>query len=374
MRIAFDVSYIQKNRAGIGRHALQLVKALLSEDRRNEYLLHGWSLNLGVEEITRLASQNAALSLSHIPGAVKRFYWNRMRIPHIEALLGNIHIFHSTDPMLPPTLKAKTVCTVHDLAYKKLPDCFEQRVLRWEKYLRRSLRKAHAVVVPSQSTKDDLVEMFGVDSHRVHIVRLPPGEVFSSDLSPHDGGVRKKSHFHRPYLLSVGTMEPRKNVQSLVKAFEIMCADKQLELDMVLVGKKGWLYQDIFRTINTSNVKSRIFYLEYVADGELAALYRRALFTVYPSLYEGYGFPVLEAMASGAPVITSDNSSMKEIAEGAAILIDPHSLEQLVHAMRQLVDDEPLRAELKKEGLKRVQQFTTNSAVTEILRMYEELG
>jgi glycosyltransferase involved in cell wall biosynthesis len=374
MRIAFDVSYIQKYRAGIGRHALTLIKALLDEDRQNGYLLHGWSFGLSVDEISRLARPNTTFSLHRIPGNLKRFYWNTLRVPNIEALVGDVDLFHSTDPLLPPTAKAKTVCTVYDIAYKKFPALFERRVIRWGRYLEQSLQKANAIVVPSQSTKDDLVEMFGVDSARLHIVRVPAAETFAADAVSSDAQVLAKFHLSRPFLLSVGTVEPRKNFISVVKAFETLCSDTKIKLDVVLAGKKGWFYEDIFRAINDSSVRERILYLEYVDDRELAALYRRALFTVYPSLYEGYGFPVLEAMACGAPVITSNNSSMKEIAEGAAILVDPHSIEQLVDAMTQLVDGEPRRAELRKEGLRRAHQYTSASAAADILRMYEELG
>ncbi|MEK7671840.1 MAG: glycosyltransferase family 1 protein [Bacteroidota bacterium] len=375
MRIAFDVSYIQKNRAGIGRHALQLIKALLQVDRHNEYVLHGWSLGLDGDLISRLQTHNSHLSTARIPGDVKRLYWNRLRTPSIETFVGNVQIFHSTDPFLPPTKKAKAISTVHDLAYKRLPEMFEPRVPSWDKYVERSTRLADAIIVPSQLTKSDLIEMFQVSAERVHIVQPPVNECFSSTKNISENEiVKQKFNLIKPYILFVGTFEPRKNIPAIVKAFEQVQKDCRPDVDLVLVGKQGWLYDETLRTINSSQVKSRIHYLEYVSDNELWSLYRQALCFVYPSLYEGYGFPILEAMASGVPIITSNSSSLRELADGVALLVDPRSIQDIAEAMNMLITNEVRRVEMRQRGLHIIQQFTAEAAAKKVLDIYTSLA
>lgn len=369
MRIGFDVSHIQKNRAGIGRHALQLIKALLAEDKTNEYVLHGWSFGIDKDAISLLANSRTKLSIARIPGDVKRFYWNKLRTPNIEKLIGNIQLFHSSDPLLPPT-NARTICTVHDLAYKKFPMLFERQVVECDEFVKQSVHVADAVIVPSQQTRLDLVEMMGMDESKIHVVNLPPDGIFSSTKTNSDASVKEKFLLARPYILFVGTIEPRKNIPSIVKAFESV-PDR---VDLVLVGKKGWHTEESFRAIHSSAEKTRIHYLEYVTDEELASLYRQALCFVYPSLYEGYGFPILEAMASGIPIITSNNSSMREIADGVALLVSPSSVEELAEAMNMLVADEVRRVEMRQRGMQIVQQYTAEGAAKSVLKIYSSIA
>jgi len=375
MRIAFDVSYIQKNRAGIGRHALQLIKSLLQVDRHNEYVLHGWSLGLDVDLISRLQTHNSHLSTARIPGDVKRLYWNRLRTPSIETFVGNVQIFHSTDPFLPPTKNAKAICTVHDLAYKRFPEMFEPRVPSWDKYVQRSVHSADAIIVPSQQTKSDLIEMLQVSTERVHIVQPPVDECFSSTKNISENEiVKQKFQLTKPFILFVGTFEPRKNISAIVKGFEQVQEESRPDVDLVLVGKQGWLYDETLRTINSSPVKSHIHYLEYVSDNELASLYRQALCFVYPSLYEGYGFPILEAMASGVPIITSNTSSLRELADGVALLVDPRSIQDIAEAMTMLITNEVRRVEMRQRGLHIIQQFTADAAAKKVLDIYTSLA
>ena len=184
-----------------------------------------------------------------------------------------------------------------------------------------------------------------------------------------------KYGLERPFVLFVGTLEPRKNIPSLIRAFESLCQqlpDEQ-ELDLVLAGKKGWLFEDILKTIGTSPQRERIVYLDYVPDAELPALYRQSEFLVYPSLYEGYGFPVVEAMACGTPVITSNTSSMKEVADGAAILVDPADTDELAGAMLELVVKPSERETLTRLGLERAKRYSAAITAEAVLQLYEDL-
>ncbi len=369
MRIGFDVSHIQKTRAGIGQHAYQLLKALITADDTNEYILHGWSFGIDKQAIANVAQGRTKLSVRRIPGAVKQFYWNKLRLPNIESLLGEIDVFHSSDPFLPPTL-GRRICTVHDLAYRKFPEWLERKVIRDDRFVRRSVDLADAVIVPSQQTKLDLIEIMDVDRNKIHIVNVPPNSIFSSAKAESDLKVKEKFSLAKPYILFVGTVEPRKNIPSIVKAFETV-PDR---VDLVIVGKKGWHTEESLRSIESSSAKARIHYLEYVTDEELASLYRRALCFVYPSFYEGYGFPLLEAMASGIPIITSNNSSMREIADGVALLVSPSSVEDIAEAMNMLVSDEVRRVEMRQRGMHIVEQYTAERAAKSVLNIYNSLA
>jgi glycosyltransferase involved in cell wall biosynthesis len=375
MRIAFDVSYIQKRRAGIGRHALQLLKTLLSSDKRNEYVLHGWSHGLDIEEITKLRSENVELSIVRIPGDVKRFYWNRLRVPSIERFVGRVQVFHSTDPMLPSVKHAKKICTVHDLAYKMFPAMFERRVLAWDSCVERSIRSADAIIVPSEQTKNDLVESRMAGDETIHVLRLPPDSLFREQRNMDvDKFTLTRLQLTKPFILFVGTIEPRKNIVRIIKAFEEVRQTSHPDVDLVIAGKKGWLYHETFQAIVGSREKSRIHYLSFVADDQLAVLYREAVCFVYPSLYEGYGFPLLEAMASGTPIVTSLNSSMRELADGVALLVDPSSTGDIAEAMHLLIGNEVRRVEMKQRGLQVVDHFRSDAAAQKVLSLYDMLA
>jgi glycosyltransferase involved in cell wall biosynthesis len=370
MKIAFDVSYVQHRRAGLGRYAVNVLDALLEYDRTNEYVLHGWSFGIDSAAIAARARARVSLSIGRIPGQFKRLYWNRIRFPSIEAFCGVTDIFHSMDPLLPRTTSAKTICTVHDIAYKKFPHLFEARVPAWDLFVKRSLRVADAIIVLSEHTKADLQEHFDVEVGKISVVPIPPAPIFhrSQDKNSAKGGREK------PYLLYVGTIEPRKNIISIIKAFEILRQQQTKDVELVIAGKRGWLYDDVFEAIRSSPFSSSIHYLDFVSDEELARLYRSALAFVFPSHYEGFGSPIVEAMASGTPIITSNNSSLREIADGVALLVTPTAVDELAEAMRLLVEDEVRRVEMRQRGLQVVQRFTPEATAKAILRVYNSLA
>ncbi|MER3523696.1 MAG: hypothetical protein C4326_06400 [Ignavibacteria bacterium] len=373
MRILYDVSYVQNRRAGIGRHALLLLRALLQHDTIHHYILHGWSFSIARESLQALVSSRTSLAVARIPGVVKRWYWNRVRHPAIETFVGNVSLVHSTDPFLPPT-RARTICTVYDLAYRKFPELLEPRVVAWHSAVERSVRSADALIVPSRQTQLDVLEIFGIEERKIHVVRLPASRDFSAEGIPSDEEVLNRYGLCQPYVLFVGTLEPRKNIPVLVRAFEIARSQTKTDIELVLVGKTGWKVERTRRALAESPARRRIHHLSYVTDADLASLYRRAVCVVYPSLFEGYGFPVLEAMASGAPIITSNNSSMRELAADAGILIDPTNVEQLADAIGALVNDERRRAELRQRGLRVAQRFSDESAARTVLSLYASLS
>jgi glycosyltransferase involved in cell wall biosynthesis len=373
MNIAIDISYVQRRRAGYGRFTLEILKALLSEKTIDHYILHGWSYSLDLAALREFAiNKQVRLNAARIPGPLKRFYWNSLRFPSIDFFTGPCDVFHSVEPLLPPAGKCKTIATVHDLSYKKFPNLFNQGVIVWDRHIRRSLKVADAIVTPSQNTKADVVEMFGLDSEKIHVVHPPVSSIFTPGRGMAEPILRKYG-ITQPYVLFAGTLEPRKNIPFLIKSFERFCDKIHENVQLVLVGKRGWLYEGILKAIRESPRAIDIKYLDYLPEADLAAIYSSALFFVYPSLYEGYGFPVLEAMSSGVPVITSRNSSMLELAEGAALLIDPTNVEEMVDCMEKLYSDAEMRREFSMKGIERVKGFSAASAARSVFKIYDLL-
>lgn len=375
MKVVFDVSYIQKGSAGIGRYSLELLKNLLDSDTRNEYILHGWSFSIDKSEIGSLRRENVRLSIAHIPGPIKRFYWNRLRAPSIGAFVGKFDVFHGAEPLLPPLGDVPGIITVHDLAYVRHPELFEKGVLRRDPYVRRSVRESAAIIVPSLHTKGELVNLFGVDEQKIRLVRPPVHRGCTPLRDPvHDDAVLRKHGLNSPFALFVGVIEPRKNVEGIIKAFERLHATHSTDLDLVLVGRNGWLFEGTVRSIEHSAARLRIHRLQFVSDRELVSLYRSARFFVYPSFYEGYGSPVAEAMACGLPTITSNNSALQEIGGRSVLLVDPRNIEELAAAMLELSENGATRNRLSESGLVRIREIHAESVVQAITALYEEVS
>lgn len=375
MNIGYDVSYIQVRRAGIGRHALELLRSLLESGSGHHFILHGWSNSLDVELLKTLSAENVKLSLARIPGNVKRFYWNKVRTPSLELITGSLDCFHSTDPFLPPLTRASRISTVHDLAYLRFPDFFEDHILAWDTYVRRSVQSADAIIVPSEQTKNDVMEFLNIPDERIHLVQPPVSrKVDFFQKSDRDNEIVRQLGLTAPYVLYVGTIEPRKNIPTLVRGFEQSAREHPSDVMLVLAGKRGWKWEESIEAIQTSPYYDRIRHLDYVTEEQLAALYRKAICFVYPSFFEGYGFPVLEAMASGIPIITSANSSLREIADGVALLVEPEKSEDIAEALTMLISNEVRRVEMRQRGLEIVKQFSGTRAANQVLGVYASLG
>jgi glycosyltransferase involved in cell wall biosynthesis len=376
MTIAFDVSHIRQRRAGIGRLSMLLLRGLLAADQQREYLLHGWAPDLDEDTLRSFLQPNVRLATARIPGTIKRLYWNVLRTPRLETFIGPFDIFHGAEPLLPPIGNRRSIVTVHDLAYKKFPHFYTALIARkWDILYRRSIQQADAVIVPSENTRNDLMEMINIPSEKIHVVRPPINPLFSKAGLPQAKlEIRTTFSIPGPFILFVGTIEPRKNISRLVKAFEDFSRENSNPVSLVIVGGAGWLYEDIMKTIESSPARKYILLLNYVTDNDLAELYRSAMMFVFPSLYEGHGFPVMEAMVSGVPVITSDNSSLKENGKDVALLVDAESTASITDALQQVYHDESLRSKMSAAGLERAAQYSVKNAVDVILRLYSSLG
>jgi glycosyltransferase involved in cell wall biosynthesis len=262
----------------------------------------------------------------------------------------------------PQPLGWRSVLTVHDLAFRLLPESHQAASRSYYAGLERSVRQAARIICVSQATKRDLVDAVPESEHKVRVVYEAPDPTY---------GMKGAAHARaRPYFVFVGTIEPRKNVSSIVRALASLPADRRPELRVV--GAPGAAHTEVRRLVSELGVEQDIVFLGRRSTAEVAALYRGALALVYPSFLEGFGLPILEAMACGAPVITSDRSSMCEVGGGAAELVDPLDAEQIAAAMDRIASDEALRRSLRERGLRRAAEFSWTRAAAETLAVFEE--
>jgi glycosyltransferase involved in cell wall biosynthesis len=279
--------------------------------------------------------------------------------------------------VLPLIHGRRSVATVHDLGFLAYPEAHraaDRRYLAWSTGW--NARRSSAVVADSGATRADLVRHYGVAESRVHVVYLGRDEslapVRDSRLLAE---VRARAGIGQRYLLYVGTLQPRKNLGRVVEAFVRLAGEPAMSgVQLVLAGKRGWLYDELFAEVERLGLEGRVLFPGYVDQADLAALYSGALGFVYPSLYEGFGIPVLEAQACGVPVMTSNNSSLPEVAGDAALLVDPTDVEAIAEAMRRLAADDALRAELVQRGFENVKRFSWEKCARETLAVLESVG
>ncbi|WP_322822496.1 glycosyltransferase family 1 protein [Chloroflexus sp.] len=268
-----------------------------------------------------------------------------------------------------PLLHPPTVVTIHDVGYRAFPETHTtRRRLELELTTRWSLRTARHVITISHATKRDLIKWYGADPHRITVTYLGCSSIFTPPADPR-AVAAITAHYglgQRPYLLYIGTVQPRKNLSRVIDALALTIA-AGYDLDLVIAGKRGWLSEPIARRTGELGIANRVHFTGFVADADLPALLAGALAFVFPSLYEGFGMPVVEAMACGTPVITSTSSSLPEIAGDAALLVDPLDTNAIAAAIMRLSDDDDLRATLRRRGLARARLFNWETCARQTL-------
>ena len=353
MRIGIDIRPTLKKRTGIGRYTLSLVNALLEIDKENQYFLY-----------CKKGFFSRSKKIPEIKGA--KICIDRFNRGPKEVLPG-LDVFFSpcTDFLVPPN-GSKLVAVVHDLIFKARPEDYSQEELEnADNQIKRILEKADTIICDSRNTQDDLCKNYEVNKKTDVVYLGVDRERFSSiperDLS--FLGIKK------PYILYVGTMERRKNVRGLLEAYIKLKERKNIEHSLVFVGNFSHHFtkEDLFEGIDQDN----IFVTGFVEDALLVNLYKQADIFVYPSLYEGFGLPIIEAFAAGLSVITSNTSSCAEIAGSAAICIDPKDIDEISQKMELLIYDEDLKMELKNKAYQRAENFSWKKTAENTLKVLE---
>jgi glycosyltransferase involved in cell wall biosynthesis len=300
--------------------------------------------------------------------------WDLFGRPALPPSLDDAAIVHATNHAAVPPVRGdqRLVVTVHDLAFQRFPELFP-RDWRWlyRAGLRAAVKRADAILVPSQSTADDLMASTSIPGSRVHVTPLAPSpSTLREDQREDPKDVFERLRVTQPYVLSVGTLEPRKNLVRLVRAYRQVAPDVPHML--VLTGARGWHAEALDAELARPG-PGTIVWTNEVSDGELDVLYRGADVFTYPSLYEGFGLPVVEAMARGVPTLTSDTSSLPEVAGDAALLVDPTDVSEIADGLARLLTDHAYAEDLRQRGLQRAATFTWAATARATLDVYRQL-
>ncbi len=369
MPIYLDVSAAVHRRAGLGRYAESLTRALIAR-APDRYALF-YNRERGAEPLAGLEHVPAhTIALGYKPW--RMLVWLG-QLAHVgfDRLLPGAALFHATEHLLLPLRSIPTVLTVHDLIFRHLPE-HHKPLNRWYLNLTMPLycRRATHIIAVSACTRRDLLTLYGLPPDKVTVIPEAADPRFRPQSSDIVAAVRTRYGLPERYLLAVGTIEPRKNLTRLLRAFEALRAE-QLTDALVIVGKRGWLYGDFFAALERSPARDAVLFPGYVADEDLPAIYGGAQALAFPSLYEGFGLPVLEALACGTPVVTANTSAIPEAGGDAVLYCDPTDLEALTAALRHILRDATLREEMRARGLVQAARFSWERAAEETQAVYD---
>ncbi len=331
-----------------------------------------FTIQIGRLSCRKFDFPNVTLKGYNYPNKLFNLALRFLKITEIDRLIGGVDVFLIPNLLFVNLSKqCRKILIVHDLSFEIYPEFFTAKARLWHKLIgpKQLCRQADLIVTVSENTKKDVIYIYGISPEK--ILPIYPGisdNFFIPVGADAKKAVAEKYGLPPEYIFYLGNLEPRKNVESLIMAFERV-ANPGLQL--VIAGGQAWKFKNIYRLWQRSPAKDRIKFLGYVDAGDKPALYSLAKIFAYPSIYEGFGLPPVEAMASGCPVITSANSSLVEAVGDAGLLIDPNNINEFAQAVNQLLSDEKLYAELKAKGLERAKKFTWDNTARAIVKTFE---
>lgn len=366
MKIGIDIRETGKNKAGKGYYAFHLTRALLKLDEKHEYTLYTDHKNDHFNSF-----HNAQLRYINKKGV----FWHKKTLSNIYK--NNLDIFISPTSYIIPALhnpkKLRVLMTVHDLIAFLYPKQHNKKAVLTEKLtLKRASRKAYKLLSVSENTKKDLIKQFNLRDRDIAIIPNAASDAFGIIEPEKCKSLSNKYNLPKTFIFSVGTLEPRKNYPALLEAYAKI-KPYHSDVHLVIAGKKGWLSDSIFKTVDTLKLNDKVHFLGYVDERDLAILYNLAHLFVYPSLYEGFGIPPLEAMKCGCPVITSNTSSLPEVVGDAALCVNPHDPSAIADAIHNVLKNPTLLNSLIKKGLERHTRFSWDLSARKLLAIINEV-
>jgi len=372
MRIGFDISPIAPGRTGIGQFCYYLLKGLMDLESGDEFF--GFSSGRSRPDLSDLRPH---VSGYHMPVPTRVLYrvWSAVGRPRVDRWLGGVDVYHATNFFLPPTASAPRVLSLYDLSFLVRPAlCSPKIVGPFSRGVPRFAQAADAIAACSEATKRDIVERLGIAPDKVTVTYGAVADGFGP-LDPEQvrGAVTARYGLEAPFLLFVGTLEPRKNVVGLLKAFAAV--SHRIPHTLALVGPSGWGTGPIMKALRPLEAQGRVVRIGYLrGHEELAWLYAAARAFVFPSFYEGFGLPVLEALTCGCPVVTSKVSSLPEVAGDAAVYVDPEDVDSIADGILRIAEDDGLRQSLSERGLAQARQFSWRRCAETTMGIYRRVA
>ena len=372
--IGIDYTPAYEQGAGIGRYVRDLIGALANEDEQTPYHLFvaGASRNV----LPPAPGSNFHWTPTRLTPRWCARLWHRLHIPlPIEYFTGDIDLYHATDFVLPPTRKSThTILQVHDLSFVRVPEAASPNLKAYlDRVVPDSVNRADHVLADSRATKSDLCQLYNIAENKITVLHGGVDPHFKPVQNAVIQAVRHKYDLGSvPFVLSVGTVQPRKNYSRLISAVAQL-REHHPDIRLVIAGGRGWLEGPIYDTLNAVSMEPYTHFIGFVDDTDLPALYNAAACFAFPSLYEGFGLPVLEAMACGTPVVTANVSSLPEAAGDAALLVDPYDVDAIASALENVLTASSLRNQMINRGFQHIQNFTWQSAARKLLKIYKDM-
>ncbi len=377
VRIGIDYTSAVHQSAGIGRYTYQMVKALAASTNSTRPYYRLFVAD-GKNIKPTLPGPNFNWCPSRLTERWLARLWYRLRLPlWVEFWTGPLDLFHATDFVLPPVkANTRTIVTIHDLSFIREPDTVMPGMMaHLKRWVPQSVKRAEHVIAVSEATRQDLIELYQTPPEKITTLYHGVTPEFKVIKEPSPlASVRQKYGLGerlegRPFILSLGTIQPRKNYRRLIQAF----AKIDRSFSLVIGGDKGWKYENIFAEVARQGLEKRVHFLGFVADADLPALYNAASLFVFPSLYEGFGLPLLEAMSCGTPVIASNRSAMPEVVGQAGLLVDPRDTPAIAAAISKVLADPNLHQRLSQAGLIQATRFSWADMAGRLLKLYHQL-
>lgn len=355
-----------KSRVGTGEYAFELLRQFAKIKN------HDFKVYLKQSPIDDLPKETANFKYKVIG---PRNFWTQLALPVSLTLGQKPDVFFSMAHYGPRFSPVPYVVTIHDLSYLHFPNLFKKNDLyqltAWSRY---SILNSAAVITPSTSTKDDILKNYKVKTSKITVTYEGyDSSRFKPQSKKQIDDIKKKYKIKGDYIIFVGTLQPRKNIERLIEAFHILSKKhKDLTTNLVVVGKLGWLYGSIFEKVKTLGIQKNVVFTDFVPDSDLPALISGAKVYVNPSLWEGFGIPVIEAQACKVPVVVSNTSSLPEIVGTSAVQVDPESVESLSKGIEKVLGSDQTRSDLIKKGLENIKRFSWRSCAEQTLAVLQK--
>jgi glycosyltransferase involved in cell wall biosynthesis len=382
MRIGIDLSLVPGQRAGGGRYSYELARALARIDPVNSYVLYPVFYYIVHPDYPRAdlpTGRQMRVAFGSLPPTLVRSLWKLSRAELLkEVLLGRVDVVHSNTFCVPRLRlgRKRLVVTIYDASVVTHPQFHvKENVDHCLRGIRAAIERADAIITISEHARRELVERLNAPAQRIAVTPLaPPPELRRVSDPMVLRRVRQRYELPERFVLFLGMVEPRKNLMRLVDAYAELSPALKRETQLVVAGPTGWLNSALFERIEVLGIASSVRFIGYVDDGDLAALYSLATVFAYPSLYEGFGIPVLEAMMCGIPVLTSEVAALPEVVGDCALLVPPTDTDAMSKALLRLLESDTLRADLAARGLRRAAQFSWDRCARETLAVYESVA
>jgi len=407
MTVGIDIRVLAKGRrTGVEDYTINLLSHLLPKDKSIKYRLFYNSFKKSKSDYPWLKFSNVKLKTFRIPNRILDLFLRFLKFPKLDKILKGVDIFLSPHFLLTPvSKKAKTIIVFYDLSFIRFPEFFSLPKLLWHKFVypKNQAKKADLIIAISESTKEDLVNLYKIEPEKIKVIYPGIDKKFKRINKNNPNLLRTRKKYNLPvnesgFILYFGTIEPRKNILAAIKAFEQLKKNQPAQLNqvqwqrfegrvknykekifdfsnlkLVIAGAKGWLYDEVFEKAKNSRFSKDIIFTGFINEKDKPYLYNLAKIFVYPSFFEGFGLPPLEAMACGVPTIVSNASSLPEVVGNGAIMIDPYNVDELALAIRKVLEDKDLREDLIKKGLKQAKKFDWNKTIQQFLEIFKEL-